>query len=98
LSDTSILSKDVTEVKRPSMYKVIFHNDDYTPWNFVAGVLVAFFDKTQEQAIAVTNAVHEQGKGLAGVYTKDIAYSKIEKGMTAAKEFGFPLRIEAEEE
>lgn len=98
MSDTSILSKDETKVEKPSMYKVFFWNDDYTPWNFVAGVLVAFFNKTEEEAVAVTNEVHKKGKGLAGVYSKDIADTKVYQSKTAAKDFGFPLKVTAEKE
>lgn len=98
MSDISTQSKDSTEVKEPSMYRVVLWNDNYTPWNFVAGILVAFFNKNEAEAMAMTKRVHEEGKGIAGIYTEDIANTKAQRASTSAKRLEFPLKITIEKE
>lgn len=82
----------------PKHYKVIFHNDDFTTMEFVVKVLVDVFYKSESEATAIMLAVHEQGKGVAGIYSYDIALSKANKATAMAKAEGFPLRITVEPE
>ncbi len=98
MSDTSIKSKDDIKVGRPSMYKVIFHNDNYTSAEFVASMLQKHFGKTKSQADAITTVIHKGNKGVAGTYTKDIAETKATQVKTEARTQGFPLKITVEQE
>ena len=85
-----------TKTKKPSMYKVIMLNDDYTPMEFVVEVLEHFFSLTREKATQVMLAVHTQGKGVCGIYTKDVAETKSELVNQAARDNGHPLLCEVE--
>lgn len=82
----------------PKHYKVIFHNDDFTTMEFVVQVLVEVFFKSQSEANAIMLAVHEQGQGLVGLYSYDMAVSMTNKATAMAREAGFPLRITYEPE
>lgn len=82
----------------PKHYKVIFHNDDFTTMDFVVKVLVEVFYKSESEATAIMLAVHELGKGVAGIYSYDMALSKANKATAMAKAEGFPLRITVEPE
>jgi len=75
----------------PPMYKVLLHNDNYTTMDFVVMILNKVFHKTEEQANAIMLEVHEKGKGLCGVYTHEIAQTKVEQVKTLAKQNKFPL-------
>jgi ATP-dependent Clp protease adaptor protein ClpS len=79
-------------------YRVIFHNDDYTTMEFVVGALIRFFHKTEAEATHVMLTVHKKGSGVAGVYTRDVAETKVEQVMQHAKENGMPLMVTAEAE
>lgn len=97
-NDTSVLDKDDAEVKEPSMYKVVFYNDDYTPMHVVTAVLISFFGKSEQDANSIMMKVHKEGRGLAGTYTYDIAQTKKEQSISTVRALGFPLKIEIEEE
>ncbi|MES0488944.1 MAG: ATP-dependent Clp protease adapter ClpS [Leptospirales bacterium] len=86
------------EVKIPSKYKVILHNDDYTTMEFVVQVLVEIFQKNQEEAIRIMHDVHKNGIGIAGVYSKEIAETKVDITMQNAQDAGFPLLCTMEKE
>jgi ATP-dependent Clp protease adaptor protein ClpS len=86
------------EIKLPSMYKVILHNDNYTSMDFVVMILSDIFHKNQNEAEAIMLIVHEKGKGLCGVYTKEIAYTKANQVKTLAKAEGFPLLTTVEKD
>ncbi len=92
----------VTEVEEdldePSMYKVLLHNDDYTTMEFVVEVLMLVFNKSPEDAMRIMLNVHKQGIGICGVYTFDVAETKVETVKTLAREKGFPLKCTMEEE
>jgi len=82
----------------PSMYRVVLHNDDYTTMDFVVMVLKRVFHKTQEQAEQIMLDVHKRGKGVCGIYTFEIAQTKVEQVKLLAKENQFPLLATYEEE
>ncbi|MFY0663951.1 MAG: ATP-dependent Clp protease adapter ClpS [Natronospirillum sp.] len=84
------------ELKRPAMYRVVLINDDYTPMEFVVEVLEVFFNMQREQATQVMLAVHTQGKGVCGVYTKDIAETKATQVNQCARDHEHPLMCEVE--
>jgi len=82
----------------PSMYKVLLHNDDYSTMDFVVMVLGKVFHKTQAQAEAIMLDVHKKGKGICGVYTFEIAQTKVEQVKMLAKQNEFPLLATYEED
>ncbi|MGB0468789.1 MAG: ATP-dependent Clp protease adapter ClpS [Pontibacterium sp.] len=84
------------ELKRPSMYRVVLINDDYTPMDFVIEVLMGFFNMNEEKATQVMLAVHTQGKGVCGVYTRDVAETKAAMVDQYAKDNHHPLLCEIE--
>ncbi|MDP5053422.1 MAG: ATP-dependent Clp protease adapter ClpS [Congregibacter sp.] len=84
------------KLKRPPLYKVILLNDDYTPMEFVVEVLEVFFKMNREQATQVMLAVHTQGKGVCGIYTKDIAETKSAQVNQYARDHQHPLLCEIE--
>ena len=86
------------ELKEPSMYRVILHNDDYTTMDFVVMVLEEIFRKTAEEAEAIMLAVHEKGRGVCGVYPKEIAEFRVGQVLRRANEAGFPLLCTMEKE
>lgn len=82
----------------PRRFKVIFHNDDYTTQEFVIHVLMRFFHKNETEARHIMLTVHHKGAAVAGVYTKDVAETKAEQVMDAARENGMPLLLTTEPE
>ena len=84
------------ELKKPPLYKVVLLNDDYTPMEFVVEVLEVFFLMNREQATQVMLTVHTQGKGVCGVYTRDIAETKAAQVNQYAREHQHPLLCEIE--
>jgi ATP-dependent Clp protease adaptor protein ClpS len=94
---------EVAVVEKPKLekarrYMVIFHNDDYTTREFVVLVLMKFFGKTETEATHIMLTVHYKGRGVAGVYTRDIAESKVDQVHRFAEAQGMPLRLSAEPE
>ena len=79
------------KLKRPSLYRVILLNDDYTPMEFVVEVLETFFTMNREQATQVMLAVHTQGKGVCCIYPQDIAETKASQVNQSARDNGHPL-------
>jgi ATP-dependent Clp protease adaptor protein ClpS len=86
------------KLQRARRYRVVFYNDDYTTKWFVVDVLTQFFQMTEATAIAFMMEVHETGRGVAGVYTRDIAETKVAEVMAYAKEYEMPLRLDVEPE
>jgi ATP-dependent Clp protease adaptor protein ClpS len=84
------------KTKRPPLYRVVLLNDDYTPMEFVIEVLEHFFSMNREKATQVMLAVHTQGKGVCGIYTRDVAETKAELVNQAARDNGHPLLCEVE--
>ena len=96
-SDGSIaLQESKPELKKPPLFKVILLNDDYTPMEFVVEVLETFFRMNREQATHVMLTVHTQGKGVCGIYTRDIAETKAAQVNQYARENQHPLLCEIE--
>ena len=81
-----------TRLQEPPMYRVLLLNDDYTPMEFVVDILMSVFRKTEEQATEIMLHVHHQGKGLCGVYSYDVAETKVATVHSLAEENGHPLR------
>ena len=91
------LSEDL-EVQEPKKYNVFLLNDDYSTMEFVIDVLVKIFRKTVSEAEAIMLNVHNNGKGLCGVYSFEIATTKVAQVKTMAREKGFPLKATMKEE
>jgi ATP-dependent Clp protease adaptor protein ClpS len=83
-------------LKKPPLYRVILLNDDYTPMEFVVEVLEIFFRMSREQATQVMLMVHTQGKGVCGIYTRDIAETKMNQVNQYSREHQHPLLCEVE--
>ncbi|MDL2280033.1 ATP-dependent Clp protease adapter ClpS [Desulfovibrio sp. OttesenSCG-928-G11] len=86
------------DVREPRLYRVLLHNDDYTTMEFVVEVLMNIFRKSPQEATAIMLAVHEKGMGLCGVYTQEIAETKVAIVHARARKAGFPLRCTMEED
>ncbi len=91
-----LLEKDEIKTKRPSMWNVVFYNDDYTPMDFVEFTLMTIFHISTLDALALTLTVHTKGKGIAGTYTFEIAEQKQYEVLLLAKVEEHPLRVEVE--
>lgn len=85
------------KVEEPPLYKVLLHNDDFTTMEFVVWVLESVFNMAEEQAVQVMLNVHLRGVGVAGIYTYEIAETKIEKTTALAREHEYPLLVTMEE-
>jgi len=79
------------KTKKPKMYRVLLHNDDYTTMEFVIWVLQEVFHKTESQATHLMLTIHHKGMGVAGVYTRDLAETKVAQVTEFAREHGMPL-------
>ncbi|MEL6318939.1 MAG: ATP-dependent Clp protease adapter ClpS, partial [Pseudomonadota bacterium] len=86
------------KTKRPSMYKVLLINDDYTPMEFVVHVLERFFGITHERAVQIMLAVHNQGVAVVGVFTYEVAETKVTQVMDYARKYQHPLQCTMEKE
>ena len=85
-------------VQQPRLWRVLLHNDDYTTQDFVVWVLESIFNKPRGDAFAIMLNVHRSGVGLAGVYTHDVAETKLTATRQAAEEHEFPLLVTMEPE
>ena len=94
--ELDLLEKDAVKVKRPSMWNIVFYNDDYTPMAFVEFLLKTVFHISTLDALALTLAVHTKGKGIAGTYTFEVAEQKQYEVLLMAKAEEHPLRVEVE--
>src|SRR5437660_10169731 len=91
-----LLEKNEVKAKRPSMWTIVFYNDDYTPMDFVEFVLKAVFHMSTLDALALTLAVHTQGKGIAGTYTFEVAKQKQYEVLSISQCEEHPLRCDVE--
>ena len=95
---TGLLDKLKDEVKEPPKYRVVLHNDDYTPMDFVVAILVQVFRYEQTRAVRIMLDVHTKGRGIAGVYTREIAEMKMAQTLSYAKQHENPLEVSIEPE
>ena len=85
-------------VKRPSMYNVLLLNDNYTPMEFVVHVLEGFFNKDRDEATHIMLQVHQRGVGICGVFTREVAETKVQQVVFFARENEHPLQCTLEKE
>ncbi len=90
--DATLPLVEKPRLKRPSLYKVILLNDDFTPMDFVVDVLRRFFQKSVDEATAIMLSVHHKGSGLCGIYPRGIAESKVRQVNGFAQDHGHPLK------
>ena len=90
--------RERTELREPQRYKVTIHNDDFTTMDFVVKILTTVFFKSKAEAEALMLAVHHSDKAVVGIYSYDVAVSKVQKATRMAREEGFPLRLTMEPE
>lgn len=94
MSLKTTLEEDIKDqVKKPTMYEVIIYNDDYTTMDFVVEVLVEVFSKRVPEAVKIMFDVHKRGSGVAGIYSYDIAVTKVKESTTMANKNGYPLKL-----
>lgn len=96
--DTGVLTRSDAKTKKPSMYKVLLLNDDYTPMEFVVHILQRFFRMTIEEATEVMLHVHQKGVGVCGVFTYEVAETKVNQVLSFARQNDHPLQCTLEKE
>ena len=95
---TAVRDRTRTNLREQRRYKVIIYNDDFTTMEFVVLVLTSVFFKSAEEAEALMLAVHKSGSAVVGIYSYDVAISKVRKATMMAREENFPLRLECKPE
>ena len=90
---TGIRERQRVDLKEPARYKVIMYNDDFTTMDFVVMVLRTIFSKSDADAETIMLAIHKQGQAVVGVYTLDVAKSKVLKATKLARDNNFPLKL-----
>ena len=91
-----VLERRTQKTKPPQMYQVVMLNDDYTPMEFVVVVIQEFFNKDRETATQIMLKIHLDGKAVCGVYSRDVATTKVEQVQSAARQAGHPLQCVCE--
>jgi len=94
--DAVVLERQRLRVQPPKMYQVVLLNDDFTPMEFVVLVLQEYFNKDRETATQIMLKIHLEGRGVCGVFTRDVATTKVELVMQAAQQHGHPLQCLSE--
>lgn len=97
-NQTGVMLKTRTKTRKPAMYKVLLLNDDFTPMEFVIHVLERFFSKTKDEATEIMLHVHRRGVGLCGVFTYEVAETKVMQVMDFARANEQPLQCTMEKE
>ncbi|HUB85886.1 MAG TPA: ATP-dependent Clp protease adapter ClpS [Rhizomicrobium sp.] len=95
---TGVVTKTRTKTKKPSLYKVLILNDDYTPMEFVVHILERFFNKNREEAVQVMLHVHRHGVGICGVFTYEVAETKVAQVIEFSRRHQHPLQCTMEKE
>ena len=95
--DRDVITETEKKTKKPPLYKVLLHNDDYTTMEFVVYILQSVFNHDATKAALVMLHVHRKGMGVAGVYTYEVAETKVDKVHSLAKKYEFPLKCSMEE-
>ena len=96
--DEDVLTETKQKLEKPKMYKVLLHNDDFTTMEFVVYILNAVFKRSTAEAVAIMFKVHNDGVGIAGIYSYEIAKMKADKAMNMARAQEFPFLCTIEEE
>ncbi|MDX1974263.1 MAG: ATP-dependent Clp protease adapter ClpS [Rickettsiales bacterium] len=96
--DGLLLAEPEVKTKRPPYFKVVLLNDDYTPMDFVVFILKDIFRRSHEEAISIMLEIHQQGAGICGVYTRDVAETKAELVITLARRSEYPLQCRVEKQ
>lgn len=96
--ETGVAVKPRDKTKRPAMYKVLMLNDDYTPMEFVVHVLERFFNQTHQNATQIMLHVHQRGVGVCGVFTYEVAETKVSQTMDLARQHQHPLQCTIEKD
>jgi ATP-dependent Clp protease adaptor protein ClpS len=96
--DADVVVQEKVKAKKPSLYKVLLHNDDYTTMEFVVWLLTTVFHHDQQHAHQIMMHVHKKGVGVAGVYTREVAETKVQKTIQLARSHEFPLECTMEPE
>jgi ATP-dependent Clp protease adaptor protein ClpS len=91
-----VLERRTQKTQPPQMYQVVMLNDDYTPMEFVVVVIQEFFNKDRETATQIMLKIHLDGKGICGVYSRDVAATKVDQVQEAARQAGHPLQCVSE--
>jgi len=97
-SGTGVVVKTKPKTKKPSMYKVLMLNDDYTPMEFVVHILERFFNKNRQEATRIMLHVHRRGVGVCGIYTYEVAETKVTQVMDFARQHQHPLQCTLEKD
>ena len=97
-ADGRVGTQTVTRTKKPSLYRVLLLNDDYTPMEFVVYVLERFFQKTPEEATTIMLHVHQHGVGVCGVFTYEVAETKVAQVIETARRHQHPLQCTMEKD
>ena len=97
-SGTGVVTKTRSKTKKPSLYKVLILNDDYTPMEFVVHILERFFNKGREEAVTIMLHVHKHGVGICGVFTYEVAETKVAQVIEFARRHQHPLQCTMEKE
>ena len=95
---SSVSERERTNLREPRRYKVYIYNDDFTPMAFVVRILMTVFFKSEAEANRLMLLVHHSDKAIVGIYTYDIAASKVRKATQMARDEGYPLRLSLEPE
>lgn len=90
---TGLMERERINLREPRRYKVIIYNDDFTTMDFVVKLLMEIFHKSQSESESLMLQVHQSGQGVVGIYTYDIARTKVDRASEMAREEGFPLRL-----
>ena len=96
--DGEVLTESETKLEKPKLYKVLLHNDDFTTMEFVVFILSHVFMRSDAEAFTIMLKVHNEGVGLAGIYSYEVATMKAEKAMNLARASEYPLLCSVEEE
>tara|TARA_R110000787_G_scaffold94044_2_gene196586 strand:- start:1001 stop:1330 length:330 start_codon:yes stop_codon:yes gene_type:complete len=96
--NTGVVVRSKPKTRKPSMYRVVMLNDDYTPMEFVVHVLERFFSKSHEEAMQIMLHVHQKGVGVCGVFTYEVAETKVTQVMDLAQQHQHPLQCTLEKE
>jgi ATP-dependent Clp protease adaptor protein ClpS len=98
MEDVLIKNINDTELKEPSLYNVVFYNDDSTPFEFVIEILMSIYDKQLEEAIKLATTIHQNGKQVVATYVKSIADMKVMETLTLSGKYNYPLTVTVEKE